>query len=60
MRRVSRHWVHNVAQGARCKPGRARRRTRAPGERAAHALGMDYAGVDIVPAAGAQPLLVLK
>ncbi len=60
MRRVSRHWVHNVAQGARCEPAAPEGELARLAERAAHALGMDYAGVDIVPAAGAQPLLVLE
>jgi tetrahydromethanopterin:alpha-L-glutamate ligase len=83
MRRVSRHWVHNVAQGARCEPmpllpataqvrlsarvpGRVQARSpadasnRAPhpgpelaerAEQAARALGLDYAGVDLMPSA---------
>jgi tetrahydromethanopterin:alpha-L-glutamate ligase len=53
MRRVSRHWVHNIAQGARCEPqplddetGVALART---AERAAAALATDYAGVDLMP-----------
>lgn len=62
MKRVSGHWVRNVAQGARCvrcvlEPGLA-----ALAEAAATALGMDYAGVDLVPdgrhAAGAQVIEV--
>jgi RimK family alpha-L-glutamate ligase len=53
MRRVSEHWVHNVAQGARCEP-----QSLADGigpelarlaEAAARALDMDYAGVDLLP-----------
>lgn len=53
MRRISEHWVHNVAQGARCTaadlapdlaPGLARW-----AERAAQVLGLDYAGVDLMP-----------
>jgi tetrahydromethanopterin:alpha-L-glutamate ligase len=56
MRRVSDHWVHNVAQGARCAP-----QSLADGvgpelarlaEAAARALDMDYAGVDLLPAPG--------
>ena len=55
MRRVSAHWVHNVAQGARCEP-----QSLAAGvgpelarlaEAAARALDMDYAGVDLLPTA---------
>ena len=55
MRRVSRHWVHNVAQGARCEPQRlddpTSRALAATAEAAARALDMDYAGVDLLPAA---------
>ena len=54
MRRVSEHWVHNVAQGARCEPQTL---TSGPGPElarlavaAARALDMDYAGVDLLPA----------
>jgi tetrahydromethanopterin:alpha-L-glutamate ligase len=53
MRRVSRDWVHNVSQGARCEPqalddetGTALARS---AERAAAALAIDYAGVDLMP-----------
>ena len=53
MRRVSEHWVHNVAQGARCEPqsldsghGPALARLAVA---AASALDMDYAGVDLLP-----------
>ena len=53
MRRVSAHWVHNVAQGARCVPQSLDDRTgqalAALAEAAAHALEMDYAGVDLLP-----------
>jgi len=53
MRRVSRHWIHNVAQGARCvaQPlddalGHTLARL---AEDSAEALEMDYAGVDLIP-----------
>jgi len=53
MRRVSEHWVHNVAQGARCEPQSL---SDGPGPElaqravaAARALDMDYAGVDLLP-----------
>jgi RimK family alpha-L-glutamate ligase len=54
MRRVSEHWVHNVAQGARCEPqslshGIGPELARLA-EAAARALDMDYAGVDLMPA----------
>jgi RimK family alpha-L-glutamate ligase len=63
MRRVSRHWVHNVAQGARCV---AQPLDDATGgtlahlaEAAADALEMDYAGVDLIPSSdGVQVLEV--
>jgi tetrahydromethanopterin:alpha-L-glutamate ligase len=61
MRRISEHWVHNVAQGARCVAA-----PRAPAlarlaQDAARALDLDYAGVDILPAAdAAQPLQVIE
>ena len=56
MRRVSRHWVHNVAQGARCVAAPLTPALAGTAERAAAALGMDYAGVDLMPgdAAGAE------
>jgi len=51
MRRVSTHWVHNVAQGARCEPARLVPELAQLAESAARALGLDYAGVDLIPAA---------
>ena len=60
MRRVSAHWIHNVAQGARCVPA-----VLAPGPArlaagAAGALAMDYAGVDLIAAASGPPVQVLE
>ena len=53
MRRVSAHWVHNVAQGARCVPqslGDATGRELAElAQAAASTLDLDYAGVDVLP-----------
>ena len=49
MRRVSTHWVHNVAQGARCEPAELTPPLVGLAEAAAQALGMDYAGVDLIP-----------
>lgn len=59
MRRVSSHWIHNVAQGARCEPAVLTPALAAPAERAAAVLGLDYAGVDLIPdRAGIQVLEV--
>ena len=51
MRRVSEHWVHNVAQGARCEPAPMTAALADVAERAASALALDYAGVDLLPSA---------
>ncbi|WP_088281239.1 RimK family alpha-L-glutamate ligase [Ideonella sp. A 288] len=51
MRRVSAHWVHNLAQGARCEPETLTPELAQLAEAAARALGMDYAGVDLMPVA---------
>ena len=59
MRRVSENWIHNVAQGARCEPAELTPALAALAERAATALDMDYAGVDLIPcASGVQVLEV--
>jgi len=60
MRRVSTHWVHNLAQGARCEPTPLAPALARLAEDAAHALDMDYAGVDILPAADAHALQVIE
>ena len=53
MRRVSTHWVHNVAQGARCVPQSLADTTGQAlaglAQAAARALELDYAGVDLLP-----------
>jgi len=41
-------WVHNVALGARCEPAVLDGELVHLAERAVHAIGMDYAGVDIM------------
>lgn len=51
MRRVSEHWVHNVAQGARCESAELTPELARLAEGAAHTLGLDYAGVDLIPSA---------
>jgi tetrahydromethanopterin:alpha-L-glutamate ligase len=49
MRRVSVHWVHNVAQGAQCEAATLTPDLAQLAEAAAHALGLDYAGIDLMP-----------
>ncbi|MEX3951043.1 RimK family alpha-L-glutamate ligase [Paraburkholderia sp. EG287B] len=62
MRRVSEHWVHNVAQGGRCEAQPLTPELAQLAERASDALGLDYAGIDLVPcdasASGAQVIEV--
>jgi len=60
MRRVSAHWVHNVAQGARCEPAELEQPLAQLAERAARALDMDYAGVDLIAAASGPRVQVLE
>lgn len=60
MRRISEHWVHNVAQGARCVAAPLTPDLARLAEAAAGALALDYAGVDIIPAADGAPLQVLE
>ena len=60
MRRVSMHWVHNVAQGAMCHPAPLTPELADIAQRAAQALDMDYAGVDLMPTAGPQPIQVIE
>lgn len=62
MKRVSAHWVRNVAQGAKCVACAPEPTLARLAEAAAAALEMDYAGVDLVPdpaaAGGAQVIEV--
>jgi RimK family alpha-L-glutamate ligase len=60
MRRVSAHWVHNMAQGARCEAAELQPELASLAEGAARALGMDYAGVDLIAAAKGPPIQVLE
>ena len=60
MRRVSAHWIHNVAQGARCEPAELEAPLARLAERAALALDMDYAGVDLIAAATGPRIQVLE
>jgi RimK family alpha-L-glutamate ligase len=48
MTRRGSSWINNVAQGGRCLPAPADARLQALAEAAAQALGMDYAGVDLI------------
>lgn len=52
MRRISTHWIHNLAQGARCEAAPLTADLAALAEAAAAALGLDYAGVDLMPSGG--------
>ncbi|HWH73371.1 MAG TPA: RimK family alpha-L-glutamate ligase [Methylibium sp.] len=59
MRRVSAHWIHNVKQGAQVEPAALTPELATLAERAAAALQMDYAGIDLLPTpAGPQVLEV--
>lgn len=60
MRRISEHWVHNVAQGARCVAAPLTPDLARLAESAANTLGLDYAGVDLIPSAQGVPLQVLE
>ncbi len=52
MRRVSEHWVHNLAQGAHSQEAELTPALASVAEAAARALEMDYAGVDLMPGPG--------
>jgi tetrahydromethanopterin:alpha-L-glutamate ligase len=60
MRRISTHWIHNVAQGARCEAVELTPELTSLAERAAQALDMDYAGVDLMPSAHGAPIQVIE
>jgi tetrahydromethanopterin:alpha-L-glutamate ligase len=60
MRRVSEHWIHNVARGARCEPVRLTSRLAEIAERAARSLDLDYAGVDLMPAGDHADIVVIE
>lgn len=55
MRRVSEHWVHNVAQGARTEAAELTPDLARVAEAASAALQMDYAGIDLIPVPGRTP-----
>ncbi len=52
MQRHGRHWINNVAQGATCIAAPRDRELESLAEAATQALGMDYAGVDLMRDAG--------
>ena len=58
MRRISDHWVHNVAQGARCVATPLEAPLARLAEEAARALELDYAGVDMLPDANGAPQVI--
>ncbi len=60
MRRVSEHWIHNVAQGARVEAAELTPALARLAENAARTLDLDYAGIDILPADAAAPLQVIE
>jgi len=60
MRRVSDHWVHNVAQGARCEAAELTPELAGLAESVAAALELDYAGVDLMPATEGAPIQVIE
>jgi tetrahydromethanopterin:alpha-L-glutamate ligase len=51
-------WVHNVAQGARCEAVLLGDDLCALAERAARAIGLDYAGVDLMRSPDGAPLVI--
>jgi tetrahydromethanopterin:alpha-L-glutamate ligase len=58
MRRSSTHWIHNVAQGGRCEAQTLGDELADLAERAAQALGLDYAGVDLMPTRDGGPVVI--
>ncbi len=42
-------WIHNFAQGAACEPAELDEGLASTAIRATEALGLDYAGVDLIP-----------
>ncbi len=48
LRRIGRNWISNVANGARCEAAVLDDSLRLIAERAVNAIGMSYAGVDIM------------
>ncbi len=55
MRRSGAGWVHNVAQGARCEAAELTPALARIAEHATAALGLDYAGIDLIPTPDGSP-----
>jgi RimK family alpha-L-glutamate ligase len=51
-------WIHNFARGARCEPAELTPALTEADVRATAALGLDYAGVDLIPAEGGRPVVL--
>jgi tetrahydromethanopterin:alpha-L-glutamate ligase len=58
MLRRGAHWITNFAQGARCEPATTECELGRLAEEAVRALGMDYAGVDLMRAGDGSPCVV--
>ncbi|SAL87934.1 Alpha-aminoadipate--LysW ligase LysX [Caballeronia arvi] len=51
-------WIHNFARGARCEPSDMTPALADIAVRATEALGLDYAGVDLIPAEAGRPVVL--
>ncbi|SAK69678.1 Ribosomal protein S6 modification protein [Caballeronia fortuita] len=51
-------WIHNFARGAKCEPAEITPALAEIAVRATQALGLDYAGVDLIPAEGGRPVVL--
>ncbi|SAL80712.1 Ribosomal protein S6 modification protein [Caballeronia peredens] len=51
-------WIHNFARGARCEAAELTPALADIAVRATQALGLDYAGVDLIPSDGARPVVL--
>jgi tetrahydromethanopterin:alpha-L-glutamate ligase len=51
-------WIHNFARGARCEHAYLTPALADIAVRATHALGLDYAGVDLIPSDNERPLVL--
>jgi RimK family alpha-L-glutamate ligase len=51
-------WIHNFARGARCEPTELTPALADIAVRATQALGLDYAGVDLIPSEDGRPVVL--